>query len=807
MKAPDGELIALCSGLFYLVAMETTDYVEKIKERLASLIRENPAQTVIDQQEMDERVDAAQAYAGEDEAHFVSYCNDCIDTSVKANADIRLSQKECYDTYKESAPDNYQYKEDWQSKVILPGPFTAVQTAMSAVRKAFTPSFLSIEKETDPDTADFWQKLMTNQLDKDHADFSVKFTDATGMGFAVGQSLEMIPVWREGKGLDYIMVEPWKIHRDPDAASRDPQSGMYWIHQEWLDKYLLKELEKSGKYQNVDKIGDSAGSPQDTDLTQEEIAGRKEKIFQRSTYRKAILTSEFWGVVLDKKGNMLLPRATYTVAGGSIIEVPREVPYNSLRWPGMSFSPLPDFLSYEGRGILHGIRSLWGFICSLFCLHIDNLNWVVNPMLEIDITSLVDQADIDVIPGKPWLTRGSVNGQQVVRAIERSSRTTDILQNLKYADEMFQKGVFVNDALQGRTTVREITAKEAAQNLDQAMGVFGLMGENIESGAIKIIKAGMETIEINAGYEDVSKVFGDAVAQQFIDETSDTGISLPPLSGGFSVSGLSAILKDNETMKHIQETILPLLTAQTPLGKYLKPYNILKSIETRINLKDEDMVVTQEEADQIDAQEAQAQKAMQDQQMALQQQEADQKSMLHDEKMTKLQKDKQNLDVKLLKELEPKPEPAAPQMNGKPIPRKEGGPVQPGVKYKVGEQGPEEVVFSQPGIVYPNPETVMQQNKDKNFVQRMMSPEMHPVINNPDGSISTHEMSWSEVDNGRAIAYPNIIQDAKSGKLVRLAPDQAIKHAMETKQAILFDDPRQAEHFTKNYKGKQFDRN
>ena len=633
--------------------MERENPVEKIKERIAELIRSTPSQEpTIDEQEMSEREEAARAYAGEDEAHFVAYCNDCIDTSVKANSDIRLMQRECYDVYKESEPDNYQYKEDWQSKVVLPGPYTAVQTAMSAVRKAFSPSFLSVEKESDPDTADFWQKLMTTQLDKDHADFSVKFTDATGMGFAVGQSLEMIPVWRDGKGLDYIMVEPWKIHRDPDAVSREPQSGMYWIHQEYLDKYILKELEKSGKYQNVDKIGESpGGSPHDPDLTQEQIAERKEKIFQRSTYRKAFLTSEFWGVVLDKKGNMLLPRSTYTIAGNSVIELPKIAPYSTLRWPGMSFSPLPDFLSYEGRGILHGVRSLWGFICSLFCLHIDNLNWVVNPMLEVDITSLVDQTDIDIIPGKPWLTRGSVNGQHVVRAIDRSSPTTDILQNLKYADEKFQNGVFVNDALQGRTSVREITAKEAAQNLDQAMGVFGLMGENIESGAIKIIKAGMETIEINAGYDDVKRVFSDEVAQMFIDPSSDTGIRLPALSGGFSVSGLSAILKDNETMKHIQETIMPILIQQTPMAKYIKPYNILKSIETRINLKDEKIICTEEEAAQIDQQEAAAAQEAQAKQDEMMNQQVEMERMQHDEKMSKIEKDKQNLDVKLLKEI------------------------------------------------------------------------------------------------------------------------------------------------------------
>jgi len=115
------------------------------------------------------------------------------------------------------------------------------------------------------------------------------------MGFAVGQSLEMIPVWREGRGLDYIGVEPWKIHRDPDAVTRNSQSGMYWIHQEYIDLYVLKGLEKTGKYSRVDKIGESSATPKDENLTKEEIAKRKNKIYQRSKFRKAPLVSEFLG--------------------------------------------------------------------------------------------------------------------------------------------------------------------------------------------------------------------------------------------------------------------------------------------------------------------------------------------------------------------------------------------------------------------------------------------------------------------------------------------------------------------------------
>ena len=37
---------------------------------------------------------------------------------------------------------------------------------------------------------------MRTMLSQAFADFPINFTDASGMSFAVGQSLEMLPVWR-----------------------------------------------------------------------------------------------------------------------------------------------------------------------------------------------------------------------------------------------------------------------------------------------------------------------------------------------------------------------------------------------------------------------------------------------------------------------------------------------------------------------------------------------------------------------------------------------------------------------------------
>ena len=202
----------------------------------------------VDPRELAEREEAAKAYAGENEDHFVSYVLDCYNTSIRAHQDIRRIQGHCWNAYEENEPVNFLDKEEWQAKTIVPKPFQTVQFGAAAVKKAFTPQFLSIKNARNKASEAFWQKVMDFYLNEQHADFRTVFADACLMGLAIGTSSEMIPMFSSAAGLQIPLVEPWKIVRDPDALPRDPHSGMYWIHEEWLDYYVLKEAEKKQKY-------------------------------------------------------------------------------------------------------------------------------------------------------------------------------------------------------------------------------------------------------------------------------------------------------------------------------------------------------------------------------------------------------------------------------------------------------------------------------------------------------------------------------------------------------------------------------
>jgi hypothetical protein len=562
----------------------------------------------IDEQELAEREDAAQAYAGENEKHFTDFLQDCIKTSVEATKYIRQTQAHCYRVYKEDEPVNYAKKENWQSRIVVPKPFGTVQCGASAVKRAFTPKFLSVTNTLDKKAGEFWQKCIEKQLNEQHAKFVLRFTDATTMGLAVGISMEMIPRWVPGKGMEFVLTEPWKIHRDPDSPPRDPQGGMYWIHQEWLDYFVLKAGEKQGKYFDVARCREMENEdPQNEFMTKEAIAARKDMVWERSQFRPMILTSEFWGIVLDPKGNMLLPNAAFTVAGGRVIEKPRSVPYRFLRWPGISFSPLPDLLKYSGRGLLEGILTLWESMCTIMCLHEDNLKWLVNPMTEINQDSLVDTRDVLTWPGKECLVHDTPHGQQAFRTVERRSVTNDVLANMQYYDQNFQRGSFVTDAVQGLPGYRkDMTYREAAMNLDQSLGVYSLMGENIEDGAIWAIVAAAEMVKRYATYADYLEMFGEEYLKErgiVPAPEQENGVSgVPEITGSFHVSGIQALMKENETLTNLKNTIIP-LTDSPRFGPYIKPYAVLKSLELRTNLTDEGVLVSEEEAKLIEAQE------------------------------------------------------------------------------------------------------------------------------------------------------------------------------------------------------------
>lgn len=90
--------------------------------------------------------------------------------------------------------------------------------------------------------------------------------------------------------------------------------------------------------------------------------------------------------------------------------------------------------------------------------------------------------------------------------------------------------------------------------------------------------------------------------------------------------------------------------------------------------------------------------------------------------------------------------------------------------------------------------------QNPNFIQRLHKKELD-VIKLDDGSIGSHLLSYTTIDDGRQLVYPKIQEINGELKLFDNDKD-AIESAIKNKDYIILNNKEEAELFTKNYKTK-----
>lgn len=553
-----------------------------------------------DKQEMADRQEAADAYAGESPEHFISYGEDCLFESDEATKDIRNEQDDCWNAYQRKL--DYSSKEDWQSKIVTNDPYQIAQQGKATIRKILIDKtdFFDVRPvgKEDEVEANFWKNALLFWTGEQRGNFSTIYSDALEMGLVVGQSLEIIPVW-DGDGIKYVTVEPWKIKRDPDAEPRNPWSGNYWIHTEFVDLWMLKQKEKEGFYINTDKLAS------DTSENQDDYEKRK-LLWRRGKFRKSIAVRELYGVVLSPTGELLLPNATYSWAGKTIIKEPMETPYMKMRWPGVSFSPLPSIVRFGGEGLINGILPIWRTMCNLWNLYLDNMNWVVNGISEIDIAMLKDPTDTGLYPGKTVVT-WNTNGQNAFKEYRKDSKTNDVLAAYDHMSSMRQNGSFVNDFIMGLPGSRsDITLGETELKTQQSLGVFDSIAKDCEFGATNILWATYEILALNWTMADTlspTKLFPeDPYAKVFEDMEIAVRRKVLEMNSNIKVTSISSTLRRGEFLQRLFKFME--IAGQPQYEIYTKPYETLKAAADALSLGNAGIMLNEQEkkiADELKA--------------------------------------------------------------------------------------------------------------------------------------------------------------------------------------------------------------
>ena len=99
---------------------------------------------------------------------------------------------------------------------------------------------------------------------------------------------------------------------------------------------------------------------------------------------------------------------------------------------------------------------------------------------------------------------------------------------------------------------------------------------------------------------------------------------------------------------------------------------------------------------------------------------------------------------------------------------------------------------------------ILKANAHVPFVDRILNADKYPVINNVDGTVSTHRMEWSNDDEGYHV-YPTIGYDVDSNTLKDYRDTSghswdAWKTAKQNKDYLTFKTAQEAEQFTTQYK-------
>ncbi len=96
---------------------------------------------------------------------------------------------------------------------------------------------------------------------------------------------------------------------------------------------------------------------------------------------------------------------------------------------------------------------------------------------------------------------------------------------------------------------------------------------------------------------------------------------------------------------------------------------------------------------------------------------------------------------------------------------------------------------------------ILQDNSGKRFVRRIMFPDNAPVTvddENPK-QVMTHKMAWGDAD-GKYYVYPTVMEDPENKSVLKNYGKDAFREAIRRRDFIVFDNPEDADWFSKNYK-------
>lgn len=502
------------------------------------------------------------------DGHLVEYVEECVKQTERTEDERMKLDEQLWDAH-ENKMRELNLKDDWQAKITTNEPFQTVIQAKMLVRKAVVdqPEWFDVttDQKDNPMVmakVSFWKDALRWWTRR--AKVTQIFPDMTEMAFSIGTSLAVKAIWAADadghEGLRMVKIEPWKIRRDPDAMSRDAQSGLYCIHQDWVDYHVLLEGEKTGQYENVRDCLKERGDEGSYDRRNERK--RRGLVDYSNKFRPQVFVREFWGAVLDHNGELVYPNVRFTVANRSVIKAVVPTKFPKIRWPIHQFSALPHMRNFHGYSLIEGMLKMWKFRNNLLSMTADRLSFILNGAYEVDESKLVNPADKELYPGCTKAKKMNASGSAYTEIKMSGEFFPVIEQMMAMTGNLFQNGVFVTELLKGEMGGRkDITKGEVEIKTQQALGVFEGIGKDVEYGGEQMVEMVQDVLTTywdpwdSPGYIQVLGMKHQDILGQITMLTPDERIAAVKQETDIEIRGVSILFQKSALVDRMMNMV------------------------------------------------------------------------------------------------------------------------------------------------------------------------------------------------------------------------------------------------------------
>jgi hypothetical protein len=489
-------------------------------------------------------------------------------------------------------------KEDWQFRLNPSQVWRIVKYGSALLVKILTSSkeYFSLVPTGLEDTpqAEALEKALRYFLDK--AKFIDAWRKATESGLLYGLGVLKMQIVASNDAMGRPVAE-LAVNAVSPRDVVFPEDDSFLVHTMRKTLPELRRQVEAGIYEKgkLTRIMNRDYSPE---AKEEERLQKLGLTYQHNKYRPQIHLDEFWGDILNDKGEVVHQNQRVVVANEKYVLKMADNPYESKVRGFVFINPLRVLFRFLGAGIFDQVENHQDAMTVLLNTMCDSILYRIMPMMEADLNNLDDIEDLytwepgKVIPKK--------NGAPAVTPLAMPDIPAGGINLYNLIRQDTQNHTGVTDYLMGMPTMKgSPTATEVSTKTAQGNEFFEQIARDIENqGIVETIRQSADLLVQMLSmpiHNNAERLFEDVAP--FLNILAGSPENRAEFYGGWDVSpkGISLFFEKREALNALM-AFGGVVTKSPELMAWVKPDKFIQMLLDGLRIPGIDgLVKTQEE--------------------------------------------------------------------------------------------------------------------------------------------------------------------------------------------------------------------